>query len=186
MVQVVGRGWNDLRVNTSTTGAATWMMAPLPQSVTRKWWSRWWASHIRPSGEHPDVRDCDPGRYVISFRRNRTQDRTHEGWSWGPDSPNYLMLLRAGYRDRTGDLQLGKLSLYQLSYSRTTHESPYNSGAWPCQGFSGFWTKTRLGPILGQFFPVFGLATAFKPPSLLSLLARSSWATFLCPFGKRA
>jgi hypothetical protein len=32
-----------------------------------------------------------------------------------------LLLQRAGDRTRTGDIQLGKLALYQLSYARMFH-----------------------------------------------------------------
>ena len=43
------------------------------------------------------------------------------------------MKVGAGDRIRTGDIDLGKVALYQLSYSRSMEESIVHQKHWRCQ-----------------------------------------------------
>ena len=76
---------------------------------TEEWW-RGQDLNLRPSGYEPDeLPGCSTPRCGV---------RSAEDWL----SP--LLMEKAGARDgsRTRDFQLGRLTLYQLSYSRGTQK----------------------------------------------------------------
>ncbi len=69
---------------------------------------------------------------------------------------------RAGDRDRTGDIQLGRLTLYQLSYSRDVREdrvpAPSFHRTSRRSGDGGWWIRTTVGK-RRQIYSLLPLAT---------------------------
>ena len=100
------------------------------------------AGHERPvtsSGDLPPPALCLSGPYsrIPTFPLSRQGGRTGrwQGRSRCADEKKRARQpgLQAGDRSRTGDLQLGKLTLYQLSYARNATPSEHSSDTF-CAG----------------------------------------------------